>query len=205
MPGTKLDAKALSLPNLTVTNDYPVVSPFNLALEWVYALFLDGFWLSFAFIVSSTPPTPPLETPKNPFDVLASPYKENGSNSPRSCSSVRRKPVPRYLYAESTDDDHSDGVPHDSTSMATPLFSSTELFRNAILHGQTNKKDLKLFPIGKGNTYHRPTSSGRGGPHRRSSSESARPSVAAPWYKQVIPQVSVISEISSSESDCEPL
>ena len=43
MPGTKLDAKALSLPNLTVTNDYPVVSPFNLALEWVYALFLDGF------------------------------------------------------------------------------------------------------------------------------------------------------------------
>ncbi|KAH8119407.1 hypothetical protein DFH11DRAFT_1782295 [Phellopilus nigrolimitatus] len=137
-------------------------------------------------------PSPSLETPKLPSDYftnITSPVVH--AASPRSFTSVKRKPVPRYLYTDPPDHEPSapctpfltpvPGSPPSSGSasgavrnadanpMHTPLLSSSELILKSCDPSRVTKRGLALLPIGQ----QRLCGSARG-QHRRSVSENVR-------------------------------
>lgn len=143
-------------------------------------------------------PSPSLETPRLGADELSLPSPMIQAFSPRSLTSVKRKPVPQYLYTEPPE--HSPSTP--STPLlpgASPLPSSVSDTQRP-LHApllpeselilkqcRPNKHDLTLLPIGQSRS-----SSATRGQHRRSFSEQGSAQgtqpptpisgLPSPWY-----------------------
>ncbi|KAL5485229.1 hypothetical protein ACEPAI_7871 [Sanghuangporus weigelae] len=151
-------------------------------------------------------PSPPLETPKMTPDYFthkSSPLAHVAS--PRSFTSVKRKPVPRHLYMDPPEHDASapctpvlTPIPSSSPNMNvsssvsrmessntlhTPLLPSSELILKACDPSRLNSRGLNLLPIGQ-----TASASSVRRQHRRSVSEQGcrrflgPETLPSPWY-----------------------
>lgn len=159
-----------------------------------------------------TPPSPPPETPEASSDYFSRTSPADQCTSPRSIISVKRKPVPRYLFVEPPN--HNPSTPTtplislpttpqmttmapstSTTSLHAPLLSESELWSSRMC-----RKDFALLPIGQGHTQSRPGSSGRT-QHRRSISDYAMDLTRHPASKQTSQVFSNVKGSGAHQTD----
>ncbi|KAL5528465.1 hypothetical protein ACEPAF_7601 [Sanghuangporus sanghuang] len=201
-PGAKFGRRSLFSPALLAAQD-----PATPSIESSSPIVIDIASPSIASPGSTgSIPSPPLETPKMTLDYFthkSSPLAHVAS--PRSFTSIKRKPVPRHLYMDPPEHDASapctpvlTPIPNSSPNMNvsssvsrkessntlhTPLLPSSELILKACTSSRLNSRGLNLLPIGQtasANAVRRQ--------HRRSVSEQgcrrllSADVLPSPWY-----------------------
>ncbi|KAI5123936.1 hypothetical protein M0805_006351 [Coniferiporia weirii] len=147
-----------------------------------------------------------VETPKMSSECFTQ-FTSPVVHSPRSFTSVKRKPVPRHLYTEPPDHDPSTPCtplltpvpetppaslpppgaarPTGLSSLHTPLLPSSELILRSCGPSRTHRRDLALLPIGQPKASSSNTTRGQ---RRRSISErglgrsSGGYGLPSPWF-----------------------
>ncbi|KAL5523759.1 hypothetical protein ACEPAG_7932 [Sanghuangporus baumii] len=201
-PGAKFDRRSVFSPALSAAQDSATPS-----IESFSPIVIDIASPSIASPGSAgSLPSPPLETPKMTPDYFT--HKSSPLAhvvSPRSFTSVKRKPVPRHLYMDPPEHDASapctpvlTPIPssspnlnvsssvsrmESSNTLHAPLLPSSELILKACNPSRLNSRGLNLLPIGQtasANSVRRQ--------HRRSVSEQgcrrllSPETLPSPWY-----------------------